>query len=46
MFTHTRSMIVGGYSHNFDDFCKYFTYPRSINKGKKTTLEGAYMSLV
>ena len=42
--THIRSIDVGGYKHRYEDLCKNFTYPMSINKERTITTQGALTS--
>ena len=39
-------MDAGGYIHNYEGFYEKTSYQMSINRGRKTTTEGAHASLV
>ena len=41
-----RYMNVGGYIHNYESFYEKTSYQMFINKGRKTTTQGAHTSLV
>ena len=44
--TQIRSINVGGYRHNYEDFYKKSIYQISISRERMTTAEGAHASLV
>ena len=46
MVTHIRSIDVGGYRHNYEDFYEKTSYQMSINRGRTTRTQGAHASLV
>ena len=37
-----RFIDIGGYRHNYKDFCKNLIYPMSIKNRKMTTIHGAH----
>ena len=43
---HIRSIDIGGYRHNYEDFYEKTLYQMSINRGRTTTAEGAHARLV
>ena len=46
MVTYIRSIDVGVYRHNYEGFYEKTSYQMSINRGRMTTNQGAYASLV
>ena len=44
--TYIRSMNVGRYKYNYEDFYEKLTYPMYINKGRMTTTQGAHIILM
>ena len=43
---HIRSMDIGRFRHNFEGFCRNFTYPVSLNEERMTPSKRAHVNLV